>query len=145
MAVGTCDCWKCAVSVKIPNGTGDSYYRNDWSPWFREVKMNRRAFVSINRMTAGHTSLKASLNRLTFCPRLNANVVMGCKPRNVSSGIINCTRTNGQQWWAFCLRTWKWNTKNQLQNSSFHLQSCKHSCHRNHQEGFKNIFIHFRP
>jgi hypothetical protein len=37
-------------------------YRNGSSPWFREIKMNRRAFVSINRMRAGHTSLKASLN-----------------------------------------------------------------------------------
>jgi hypothetical protein len=24
------------------------------------------------------------------------NVVMGCKQRNVSSGIVSCTRTNGQ-------------------------------------------------
>jgi hypothetical protein len=28
--------------------------------------MNRRAFVSINRMRAGHSSLKASLNRFNF-------------------------------------------------------------------------------
>jgi hypothetical protein len=28
--------------------------------------MNRRAFVSINRMRAGHTSLKASLNRFNI-------------------------------------------------------------------------------
>jgi hypothetical protein len=38
----------------------ESYYRNGSSPWFREVKMNRRVFVSINRMRAGHSSLKAS-------------------------------------------------------------------------------------
>jgi hypothetical protein len=40
-----------------------------------EIKMNRRAFVSINRMRAGHFSLKASLSRF--------NVV--------------CMRTKGQQ------------------------------------------------
>jgi hypothetical protein len=34
--------------------------------WFREIKMNRRAFVSRNRMRAGHTSLKASLNRFNL-------------------------------------------------------------------------------
>jgi hypothetical protein len=28
--------------------------------------MNRRAFVSINRMRAGHTSLKVSLNRFNI-------------------------------------------------------------------------------
>jgi hypothetical protein len=48
-------------------GRGESYleryYRNGSAPWFREIKMNRRAFMSINRMRAGHTSLKASLNR----------------------------------------------------------------------------------
>jgi hypothetical protein len=44
------------------NTKRDRYYRNGSSPWFREIKMNRRAFVSINRMRAGHTSLKASLN-----------------------------------------------------------------------------------
>jgi hypothetical protein len=27
----------------------------------------------------------------------NANVVMGCKGRNIPSGIVNCTRTDGQQ------------------------------------------------
>jgi hypothetical protein len=33
------------------------------SSWFREIKMNRRAFVPINPMRAGHTSLKAGLSR----------------------------------------------------------------------------------
>jgi hypothetical protein len=44
----------------------ERYYRNGSSPWFREIKMNRRAFVSINRVRAGHTSLKASLNRVNI-------------------------------------------------------------------------------
>jgi hypothetical protein len=44
----------------------ERYYRNGSSPWFREMKMNRRAFVSINRMRAGHSSLKASLNRFNL-------------------------------------------------------------------------------
>jgi hypothetical protein len=58
----------------------ERYYRNGSSPWFREIKMNRRVFVSINRMRAGHSSLKAS-----------------CKRRRISSGIVNFTRTKGQQ------------------------------------------------
>jgi hypothetical protein len=75
----------------------ERYYKNGWSPWFREIKMNGRAFVSINRMGAGHTGLEPSLNRFNLCPRPNANVMMGCKWRNISSGIVNCTRTNRQQ------------------------------------------------
>jgi hypothetical protein len=44
----------------------ERYYRNGSSPWFREIKKNRRVILSINRMRAGHTSLKASLNRFNF-------------------------------------------------------------------------------
>jgi hypothetical protein len=39
------------------------YYRNGLSRWFREIEMNCRAFVSINRMRAGHSSLKANVSR----------------------------------------------------------------------------------
>jgi hypothetical protein len=42
------------------------YYRNGLSPWFREIKMNCHAFVSINCLRAGHTSLKASQNRFNI-------------------------------------------------------------------------------
>jgi hypothetical protein len=42
------------------------YYRNGSSPWFRDIKANRRAFVSVNRVRAGHTSIKASLNRFNI-------------------------------------------------------------------------------
>jgi hypothetical protein len=41
----------------------ERYNRNGSAPWFREIKMNRRGFVSINRMRADHSSLKASLKR----------------------------------------------------------------------------------
>jgi hypothetical protein len=41
----------------------ERYYKNVSAPWFREIKMNRRAFVSINRMRAGDSSLETSLNR----------------------------------------------------------------------------------
>jgi hypothetical protein len=40
----------------------ERYYRSGSAPWFREIKMSRRAFMSINSMKEGHTSLKASLN-----------------------------------------------------------------------------------
>jgi hypothetical protein len=44
----------------------ERYHRNGSSPWFREIKMNRRAFLSLNRMTAGHTSLRESLHRFNI-------------------------------------------------------------------------------
>jgi hypothetical protein len=44
----------------------ERYYRTGSSPWFREIKMNRRAFVSINRMRGGHANHKASLNRFNI-------------------------------------------------------------------------------
>jgi hypothetical protein len=40
----------------------ERYYRNASVPCFREIKMSRRAFMSINSMKEGHTRLKASLN-----------------------------------------------------------------------------------
>jgi hypothetical protein len=46
----------------------ERYYRNDSSPWFHVIKMNRHAFLSINYMRAGHSSLKASLSRLNIVP-----------------------------------------------------------------------------
>jgi hypothetical protein len=36
------------------------------SPGLRKITINRRAFVSKNRMRAGHTSLKESLNRFNI-------------------------------------------------------------------------------
>jgi hypothetical protein len=36
----------------------ERFYRSGSARWFRVMKMNRHAFVSINRMRAGHTSLK---------------------------------------------------------------------------------------
>jgi hypothetical protein len=44
----------------------ERYYRNGSAPWFCKIKMNRHAFVSINHMRAGHTSLKASLKRFNI-------------------------------------------------------------------------------
>jgi hypothetical protein len=46
----------------------ERYYRNGSALWFLEIKMNRRAFVSINRKRAGHTSLKVSLNKFNIVP-----------------------------------------------------------------------------
>jgi hypothetical protein len=86
-------------NTKIDRGESyfERYYRNGSSSWFHEIKMNRHAFASINHMGVGNSSLKASSIRLTLCPRLNANVVTSCKRRNISSGIVNCMRTKGQQ------------------------------------------------
>jgi hypothetical protein len=75
-------------SVNTPRGQRrkllEGHYRKGSSPWFR------RAFVSVNRMTAGHTSLKASLNRFNILFKAEF------KRRNISSGTVNCTRTKGQ-------------------------------------------------
>jgi hypothetical protein len=40
----------------------ERYYRNGSTSWFSEINMNGRTFMSINRMRAGHSSLKASLS-----------------------------------------------------------------------------------
>jgi hypothetical protein len=51
-------------------GRGESYferyYGSDSSQWFHEIKMNCCAFMSINCMEAGHSSLKASLSRFNI-------------------------------------------------------------------------------
>jgi hypothetical protein len=47
----------------------ERYHRNDSSLYFHEMKMNRCAFMSINSMRAGHTSLKASLNGFNIVSR----------------------------------------------------------------------------
>jgi hypothetical protein len=51
----------------------ERYYRNGSSPWFRKIKMNRSAFVSINHMTGGHSILKASLSSF------NIVIIAECK------------------------------------------------------------------
>jgi hypothetical protein len=45
---------------------------------------------NVSRMRAGHSSLRASLSRLSLCPRLNANanVMTGCKLKNILSGTV---------------------------------------------------------
>jgi hypothetical protein len=70
------------VFVKTPNGnTGERYFerycRNGSAPWFREIKTNRRAFVSISRMRASHTSLEASLNRCNIVSTAECECVDG--------------------------------------------------------------------
>jgi hypothetical protein len=44
----------------------ERYYRNCLFPWFHEIKMNRRVFVSVNCVRAGYFSLKASLSRFNI-------------------------------------------------------------------------------
>jgi hypothetical protein len=75
----------------------ERYYRPGSAPWFREIKMNRRAFVSINRMRVGHTSLKASLNRFNIVSTAECECGDGLQRGNISSGTENCTRSSGQQ------------------------------------------------
>jgi hypothetical protein len=68
----------------------ERYYRNSLPPWFCEIKMNCRAFMSINRMTAGHSSLKASLSRFTIVSmiefecggslQMEKHIFWNCKP-----------------------------------------------------------------
>jgi hypothetical protein len=66
----------------------ETYNRNDSSPWFREIKTYSRAFVSL-----GHSNLKASLNRFNIVSTAECE----CGDRMQTAGIVNCTRTNGQQ------------------------------------------------
>jgi hypothetical protein len=55
----------------------ERYYRNGSYPWFHKIKMNRNVSVSINCMRAGHTSLKASLNRFNIVPMAECECVDG--------------------------------------------------------------------
>jgi hypothetical protein len=67
----------------------EMYYRNGSSPWFNELTMKSRAFASINRMTAGHTSLEASLKRFNIVstaececgdgPQMEQHIFWDCK------------------------------------------------------------------
>jgi hypothetical protein len=63
----------------------ENCYRNAPSPWFCDIKMNPCTFVSINRMKAG-MFVKASVNIVS--PGRIANVVKGCRVRNIFSGIL---------------------------------------------------------
>jgi hypothetical protein len=51
---------------------GERYFEMS-SPWLREIKMNCRAYVSINCMTEGHSSLKASLSRFNIVSTAECN------------------------------------------------------------------------
>jgi hypothetical protein len=84
----------------------ERYYSNGSSPRFLEIKVNRLVFVSVNRMRAGHLSLKASLSRFSIVS--TAECECGDRLRkNMYARTVNCTRTKGQQWRIFCLRTAK--------------------------------------
>jgi hypothetical protein len=75
------------------------YYKNRSSPWLSELKMNCRALVSINRMRAGHTSLKASLNRFNIVSTAEYECGDGLQMEDHifwASGIVNCRWNNGQ-------------------------------------------------
>jgi hypothetical protein len=59
--------------------------------------MSYSAFVSINRMKADHSNLKASLSRFNIVSTAECECADGLQRRNISSGFVNCTRTKGQQ------------------------------------------------
>jgi hypothetical protein len=69
----------------------ERYYRNGLPPWFPEIKMNHHAFMLINCMRAGHSSLKEGLSRFNVvstaefecCDRLQMaeHIIWDCKLR----------------------------------------------------------------
>jgi hypothetical protein len=60
--------------------------------------MNRRAFLSINRIRAGHSSIKASLSIFKIVSMAECKCGDDLKTEeHISSGIVNCMRTKGQQ------------------------------------------------
>jgi hypothetical protein len=67
------------VSIDIIRGRGESYFerrcRNGSSPWFREIEMNCRAFVSIKCMRTGHSSLKVGLSRFNIVSTAEEHIV----------------------------------------------------------------------
>jgi hypothetical protein len=97
----------------------ERYYRNGSSPWLREIKLNRRVFMSINRVRAGHSSLKASLSRFNIestaeCEcgdglQTEKHIFWGCK-------LYKEQRVTKMD---ICLRTAKKNTQTQRQLQTF--------------------------
>jgi hypothetical protein len=70
-----------ACSTRKEKGKEELYnfYQNS-KRWFYGIKMNRCAFVSVNRMRAGHTSLKASLNRFNIVSTAECECGDGLQP-----------------------------------------------------------------
>jgi hypothetical protein len=70
------------LSVKTPKrkrerSCFERYYRNGSSPWFREIKMNSRALVSINRMKVGHPSPKTNISRFSIVSTVECDCADG--------------------------------------------------------------------
>jgi hypothetical protein len=93
----------------------DRYCRNYSALWFREIKMNRRVFMSINRMRAGHASLKASLKRFNIISTAECECGHGLQTEEHT--FCDCKRYEEQRATIFCLRTAKNITQSQLQSS----------------------------
>jgi hypothetical protein len=77
------------------------------------IKMNRLAFMSVNRMRAGYTSLKANLIWFNILSTAECE----CDVLQTEEHIFwDCKRGEDQrgQWWTLCLRTAKKNTLNSV-------------------------------
>jgi hypothetical protein len=65
----------------IKRGRRENYfskhYRDDLSPWFNRLEMNRQAFMSAVREQTLPVLEHTYIN-LIFCPHLKANVVTEC-------------------------------------------------------------------
>jgi hypothetical protein len=76
----------------------EMYYRKGSSPWLREIKLNRRAFVSINHMSIGHSCLTASLSRFNIVSTTECECDDGLQTEELILWDYNyCTRTKGQK------------------------------------------------
>jgi hypothetical protein len=106
----------------------EGYYWNGSYPWFREIKMNLRVFVSTNHMRAGHCILEANLRKFdcahgwmrTWCQAayggtclLRLQIVRGPKGKNYGyivrekqKGILKASyralRLEGKKVWKAC-------------------------------------------
>jgi hypothetical protein len=109
---------RCKITKRDSGKSYYRYYRIGSRPWFREIKLNRRAYVLINRMITDHPYLKASLSRFNIMSTAECECSDGLQNGGTYLlGLKNCTRTKRQQWWTFCLRTAKKITHSQLQSS----------------------------
>jgi hypothetical protein len=107
---GRCPNWRVCVDTtkgerSLLTVTGPSATLSN----FFVTTMCRASYVKVSdRLSRRDDSFRiASFAVIRWRPRLNANVVTGCKRRNISTGTVNYTRTKGRQWWTFCLRTAK--------------------------------------
>jgi hypothetical protein len=88
----------CCQNTKRERGElyFERYYRNGLAPWFLEIEINCFDFMSMNRMRAGHASLKASLNKFDIVYTAECECGEGMQMEKHIFWDCKLTRSSGQ-------------------------------------------------